>query len=101
MKRRKIFFLEMFDKVGQLNKMRQQAKQLQKQLEKIIETYEEGEIKVKVSGDQKLQYLAIDGQERDDIVKAINKAMKKVQKEAAKKMMETGGGLSGLLGGLS
>jgi DNA-binding protein YbaB len=91
----------MLDKVSQLNKMRRQAKTLQKQLEKIIETYEEGDVRVKVSGDQKLQYLAIGGEERDDVVKAINKAMKKVQKEAAKKMMETGGGLSGLLGGLS
>ncbi len=89
----------MLDKVSQLNKLRRQAKTLQKQLEQIVETHEEGDVKVKVSGDQKLQYLAIDGQERDDVVKAINKAMKKVQKEAAKKMMETGGGLSGLLGG--
>ena len=34
------------------------------------------------------------------LVDLINEAMKKVQKEAAKKMMEMGGGLSGLLGGL-
>lgn len=35
------------------------------------------------------------------LVDYINEAMKKVQKEAAsKKMMEMGGGLSGLLGGL-
>lgn len=90
-----------FDKVkqlGKLNKMRQQAKAVQKELEKITETVEKGGIKVKVTGDQKVDYLEIDGEERDDIVDVINKAMKKVQKKAAKKMMEMGGGLTGLLG---
>ncbi len=32
--------------------------------------------------------------------KAVNKGFKKVQKKAAQKMMEMGGGLSGLLGGM-
>ena len=38
--------------------------------------------------------------ESNYIKDAINDAMKEVQKEAARKMMEEGGGLSGLLGGL-
>lgn len=90
-----------FDKVkqlGELNKMRQQAKELQKELEQITETLSAGDIEVKVTGDQKLVYMKVDGEERQDIVDAINKAMKKVQKKAAKKMLEMGGGLSGLLG---
>ncbi len=90
-----------FDKVkqlGELNKMRQQAKALQKELEQITETLSAGDIEVKVTGDQKLVYMKVDGEERQDIVDATNKAMKKVQKKAAKKMLEMGGGLSGLLG---
>jgi DNA-binding protein YbaB len=90
-----------FDKVkqlGELNKMRQQAKVLQKELEQITETLSVGDIEVKVTGDQKLAYMKVDGEERQDIVDAVNKAMKKVQKKAAKKMLEMGGGLSGLLG---
>lgn len=90
-----------FDKVkqlGELNKMRQQAKALQKELEQITESLSAGDIEVKVTGDQKLVYMKVDGEERQDIVDAINKAMKKVQKKAAKKMLEMGGGLSGLLG---
>jgi DNA-binding protein YbaB len=90
-----------FDKVkqlGELNKMRQQAKTLQSELELITETLSTGDIEVKVTGDQKVAYMKIDGEERQDIVDAINKAMKKVQKKAAKKMLEMGGGLSGLLG---
>ncbi|MBI4153675.1 YbaB/EbfC family nucleoid-associated protein [Candidatus Woesebacteria bacterium] len=91
----------MFDKVKQLNelrKMRTQAMALQKELEKIKESVEKNGIKVVVTGDQKISYIEIDGEERRDLEELINEAMKKVQKEAAKKMMEMGGGLSGLLG---
>jgi len=93
----------MFDKAKQLNelrKLRSQAKELQGQLQQITETIEEDGVRVKVSGDQKIIYIQIDGEDRKDLVEAINSAMKKVQKKAAKHMMEAGGGLSGLLGGL-
>lgn len=91
----------MFDKIKQLNelrKMRSQALVLQKELEKIRESEERNGMKVVVTGDQKVAYIEINGEERKDLVELINSAMKKVQKEAAKKMMEMGGGLSGLLG---
>lgn len=93
----------MFDKfkqLGELNKMRQQANALQKELEKIIETIEKNGWSVSVTGDQKIRYIKKDGEDLKILVDLINEAMKKVQKEAAKKMMEMGGGLSGLLGGL-
>ncbi len=93
----------MFDKIKQLNdlrKMRSQAMELQKELDKIIETYEKGGVKVKVTGSQKIDYLEVNGEPRNDIKDAVNEAMKNVQKEAAKKMMEMGGGLGGLLGNL-
>lgn len=91
----------MFDKfkqLGELNKMRQQAQALQKELEKITETVEKGDYTVSVTGDQKIRYIKKGEEDLKDLVDAINEAMKKVQKEAAKKMMEMGGGLSGLLG---
>jgi len=90
-----------FDKIrqmGELNKLRKQAKELQRELEQITETYDSGDLTVKVSGDQKVVYIKENGEDRDDIVDALNKAMKNVQKKSAKKMMEMGGGLSGLLG---
>lgn len=93
----------MFDKfkqLGELNKMRQQASALQKELEKIIQTMEKNGWSVSVTGDQKIRYIKKDGEDLKVLVDLINEAMKKVQKEAAKKMMEMGGGLSGLLGGL-
>lgn len=92
----------MFDKLQQgkeLIKMRQQAKALQKELEKIEHVEEGGGMKIKVNGTQNLVYIKMDDEERDDLVNLINKAMKNVQKKAAKKMMEMGGGLSGLFGG--
>jgi DNA-binding protein YbaB len=93
----------MFDKfkqLGELNKMRQQASALQKELEKIIETMEKNGWSVSVTGDQKIRYIKHGEEDMKFLVDLINEAMKKVQKEAAKKMMEMGGGLSGLLGGL-
>ena len=92
----------MFDKVkqiGELNKMRQQAKALQKELEKIKETEEKGDYMDGVSGEQKVLFIKVDGEDQKELVDLINKAMKNVQKKAAKKMMDMGGGLSGLLGG--
>lgn len=92
----------MFDKLQQgkqLLKMRQKAKALQKELEQIEHVEESGGTKVKVNGTQNLIFLEIDGEEQKELVELINKAMKNVQKKAAKKMMEMGGGLSGLFGG--
>jgi DNA-binding protein YbaB len=91
----------MFDKfkqAGNLMKMRSEAMKLQKELEKIRLSREKGGVKVVVSGDQKINYLEIDGEEKRELMELINDAMKDVQKEAAKKMLEMGGGLSGLLG---
>ncbi len=93
----------MFDKfkqLGELAKMRQKAVELQRELEKIIETMEKGDWQVSVTGDQKIRYIKRDGEDLKELVDLINEAMKKVQKESAKKMMEMGGGLGGLLGGL-
>lgn len=87
-----------FDKGKQLLKMRQQAKALQKELKQIKHSEEKNGIKVKVNGEQKLEYLVIDGEERSDILDLVNKAGKEVQKKAAKKMMEMGGGLGSLFG---
>ena len=95
--------MAIFNKVKQgqqLLKMRQQAMELKRELEKIEHSAEHGGLKVKVNGAQEVTYIEIDGQQREDLVRLINNATKSVQKEAAKKMMEMGGGLSGLLGGM-
>jgi DNA-binding protein YbaB len=94
----------MFDKfkqAGNLIKMRSEAQKLQKELETITKTVEKNGWIVSVSGDQKIRYIKKDGEDQKDLQDAINEAMKEVQKDAAKKMMEMGGGLTGLLGKMS
>lgn len=93
----------MFNKLKQgqkLLQMRGEMKKLQRELSDITETVEVRDVKVKVSADQKIVYIQKNGQDEDQIVEAINKAFKEVQKKAAKRMLEEKG-LSGLLGGLS
>ena len=92
----------MFDKVkqlGQLKKMRDQAMAIQKQLSAEELTIEEDGVKIVISGDQKLKSLEIDGMTNDRVLDLINKAIKKSQELAAKKLAEMSGGLSGLLKG--
>jgi DNA-binding protein YbaB len=84
---------------NELRKLRGEAKKMQDELAQITESVHRGDIHVKVSADQKVQYIAVDGERQEEIEEALNEAFKEVQKKAAKKMMEMGGGLSSLLGG--
>lgn len=90
----------MFDKFKDLANMQRQAKELQKELEKIIKTEEKHGYTVSVTGDQKIRYIKHGDEDLRQLTDLINDVMKGVQKDSAKKMMEMGGGLSGLLGGL-
>ncbi len=92
----------MFDKVkqlGQLKKMRDQAMAIQKQLAQEEIVIEEDNIKIVITGDQKLKLLEIDGLTNERVLELINKAIKKSQEMAARKLAEMSGGLSGLLKG--
>lgn len=82
-----------------LLKMRGQAKELQKKLSQITDSVEKGKYHVKVTADQKIEYISIDGEEAKELRDAINEAFKNVQKKAAQKMMEDGG-IGALLGGM-
>lgn len=93
----------MFDKFKQaqkLLKLRSEAKKLQQELELITHTEEDGDMAVTVNGAQSIVSLRMNGVEQEQLVRLINKAMKEIQKKSAKKMMEMGGGLGGLLGGM-
>ena len=81
----------MFDKA----KMLAQAYKLKKAIESETIEVEESGIKVVVSGYQKIKSLSINGGENKILVDTINKAMKKSQEMAAKRMKDMGG-LEGL-----
>ena len=90
----------MFDKIkqlAQLKKMRDQAMAIQKQLAQEEIEINEDNIRIVISGDQKIKLLEIDGLTNDRVVEMINKAIKKSQEVAARKLAEMSGGLSGLL----
>ena len=92
----------MFDKVKQLanlKKMRDQAMAIQKQLAQEEIVIEEDNIKIVITGDQKLKLLEINGLTNERVLELINKAIKKSQEVAARKLAEMSGGLSGLLKG--
>jgi DNA-binding protein YbaB len=88
-----------FGQLGELKKMRDQAMQIQKQLQaEEIEVEKKG-VRVVMTGDQKLKKLETNGKSDSDITDAINEAIKKSQEVAAKKLQQMTGGLGGLLGG--
>lgn len=71
---------------------------MQKVLAQEFVTVEKNGIKVRVSADQKIHLIEVEGEEQKRIVEALNEALHEAQKKAAKKVQEMGGGLSGLLG---
>ncbi len=97
----------MFDKfkqlgaqATQLKNIRDQAVQMQKQLQAEVIEVEENGIRVVMTGDQKVETVTIDGKYEERLVSILNQAIKKSQQVAAKKLQEMSGGLKGLLGGM-
>lgn len=88
-----------FKALGDLNQLRQQAKQMQQQLAAEEIVIEEGDIRVVISGDQKIKQFSVQGITSQDAIDVLNKAIKKSQELAAKKLQEMTGGLAGMMGG--
>ena|SRR5258708_42671 len=88
-----------FKALGDLNQLRQQAKKMQQQLAAEEITVEEGDIMVVISGDQKIKQFSVQGITSPEAIDVLNKAIKKSQELAARKLQEMTGGLGGLMGG--
>ncbi len=91
----------MFDKfkqIGELKKMRDEAMRIQKELAVEKVEISEGDVKIIISGDQKIHELEINGESQPRLIEVINKAIKRSQEVAARKVQSMSGGLSGLLG---
>lgn len=84
--------------LGDLKKMRDQAMEIQKQLQQEEVEIEKNGVIILISGDQKIKNLESNGKSDNDIKEAINEAIKKSQEIAARKLSQMGGGLGGLLG---
>ena len=88
-----------FGQLGELKKMRDQAMQIQRELQAEKLNISKNGVDIVISGDQKIQSIAINGRSDNDVREAVNEAIKKSQEIAAKKLQSMGGGLGGLLGG--
>jgi hypothetical protein len=78
--------LDKLKKLGDLKKMRDQAMKAQKELAKETVEVDHGDVHIVMTGDQKVKKITINGEERKQIGEAVNKAIKKSQKVAAKKL---------------
>lgn len=84
--------------LGDLKKLREQAMEMQRQLEAEEIEVNKNSIQVKMTGNQKVTSISVDGQDASRLVEVLNEAIKKSQEIAAKKLATMGGGLQGLLG---
>ena len=80
-----------FGKLGDLNKLRQQAMQMQKNLAAQQITVEENGVKIVITGDQKIVELSISGIGNPVLNDVLNKAIRKSQELAAKELMNVSG----------
>ena len=81
--------------LGDLNKLRKQAKGMQQDLAAEEIRIEENDIVVVISGDQKIKHFSVQGISSKDAMDALNKAIKKSQELAAKKLQGMMGGMGG------
>jgi len=78
--------------LGDMNKLRQQAMQMQKSLAAQVITVEENGVKVVITGDQRIMELTIQGMGNPVLNDVLNKAIRKSQELAAKELMNISGG---------
>jgi DNA-binding protein YbaB len=72
--------------LGDINQLRKQAAQMQQELSQEQITVEEGDIKVVITGDQRIVEFSVQGISSDVAISALNKAIKNSQQMAAKKL---------------
>lgn len=82
-----------FQQLKELKRMRDEALRIQKILAAETVEVEEQGVRVVMSGDQKIKEIEIDGEEKSSLADVLNKAIKKSQEVAAKKLQGMGGGL--------
>jgi len=89
-------FRQQLSQLGDLKKMRDQALALQRQLAAEELVVEEKGVRVIITGDQKIKELSVQGVSNQTLIDVLNKAIRRSQEMAAKKLQEISGGLSGL-----
>ena len=94
----------MFDKLQQLKelkKMRDEAMSMQKALDAETVEVNKNVIRVVITLAQRFVSVEAEGKSGNDLIEALNEAIKESQKAAARKMQQMGGfdSLKGMMGG--
>ena len=97
-----LFMLGKLKQAGQMAKVANQARKMQKELEKEEIVVEENGIKVVMGGGVTMQCkeFTVNGVSNPEVVKVLNKAMKKTTEETAKKMQSMMGGMGEMMKGM-
>ncbi|MFH0979803.1 MAG: YbaB/EbfC family nucleoid-associated protein [Candidatus Roizmanbacteria bacterium] len=74
--------------LGDLQKLQQQAQQMQSALQKEQVIVDRNGVKVTLRGDQVIESIEVDGIIENRIADAVNEAVKKTQELAARKLIE-------------
>lgn len=74
--------------LGDLQKLQQQAQQMQSALQKEQVVVDRNGVKVTLRGDQVIESIEVDGIIENRIAEAVNEAVKKTQELAARKLIE-------------
>ena len=72
--------------LGDMNQLRKQAMQMQQELAQEQIVIEEGDIRIVISGDQRILEFSVQVITSDVAISALNKAIKQSQQLAAKKL---------------
>lgn len=86
----------MFDKLSQMKNLynlKRQADQMKKKMELITVEVQEGDFEITMNGAQNVEMVTENGEERPELKKLFNKAVKESQKVVAKKMRNEMSGL--------
>ena len=75
------------DNLGDIRKLQEQAKVMQKSLQAKQVTVEKQGVKVVLRGDQKIVEITVDGVIENRITEAINDAIKQTQQMATKELL--------------
>lgn len=77
-----------FKGLGDINRMQQQARQMQQALQQEEVVVDHEGVRVVLRGDQQVKEVSVDGMLENRIADAINEAVKKTQELAARKFLE-------------
>ncbi len=78
--------LQNLQQLRDMNQLRQQAQTLQKALEEEKIEVVRGDVRVVVSGNQKIEILEISGRPWENVKETINEAIQQAQQKAAGKL---------------